>query len=198
MVVLKCSFPECTFATEDVDVTAAVLLLEIHARSHPATAPQPAATVSRGPKLVRPTVKLNSTPEEWNAFTRRWETYKTGSGISDASGPGQLLECTSEELGNIVLRAHPAFTSKRLADAILLLCELAVVPVALGVLRSELSAMIQDDEPIRTFAARVQGKAETCEFTTAYAGTCSGCQAIPRPHLLYRRQDSRRPVEWHR
>ena len=35
----------------------------------------------------------------------------------------------------------------------------------------------QSDEPFRTFAARVQGKAETCEFKTTYNGTCSGCQA---------------------
>ena len=48
---------------------------------------------------------------------------------------------------------------------------LAVIPVALGVLRSELDAMIQDpDQTFRAFAAKVQGKAETCEFKT----TCKG------------------------
>jgi len=33
------------------------------------------------------------------------------------------------------------------------------------------------DEPFRTFAARVQGKAETCEFKTAFNGVCTGCNA---------------------
>ena len=62
-------------------------------------------TPSRGPKLIRPVIKLNCTNEEWNAFCRRWETYKTGSNISDERASGQLLECTSSELGDIVLRA---------------------------------------------------------------------------------------------
>ena len=44
---------------------------------------------------------------------------------------------------------------------------LAVIPVARGVNRAELFQMSQsNDEPIRTFAARVRGKAETCGFTT--------------------------------
>ena len=43
---------------------------------------------------------------------------------------------------------------------------LAVIPVARGVIRADLSQMRQShDEPIRTFAARVRGKAETCGFT---------------------------------
>ena len=54
------------------------------------------------------------------------------------------------------------------------------MPIALGVLRSELSAMYQGaDESFRTFAARVQGKAETCEYVTTYTGHCAneGCNA---------------------
>ena len=43
---------------------------------------------------------------------------------------------------------------------------LAVIPVATGVLRTELLQLRQErDEPFRSFAARVQGKAETREFT---------------------------------
>jgi len=38
--------------------------------------------------------------------------------------------------------------------------------------------MRQDpEEPFRTFAAHVQGKAESCEFKTDYHDICSGCQA---------------------
>lgn len=44
---------------------------------------------------------------------------------------------------------------------------LAVIPVATGVLRTELLQLKQErDEPFRSFAARVRGKAETCEFLT--------------------------------
>ena len=179
MVVLRC--PLCEFATEDL-ADGASTILQIHGYTHSATttAPTPAATPapSRGPKLVRPIIKLNCTNEEWNAFFRRFDTYKTGSNIPDDCASGQLLECTSSELGDIVLRAHPDFTTRPIQEAITLLKALAVVPVALGVLRSELNAMQQDpDETFRTFAAKVQGKAETCEYRTKNSGTCSaaGC-----------------------
>ena len=182
MVILTCPIPECPFQTPDVESAGAAANLTIHGYTHmhqPALAPPATATsASKGPKLERPRVHLNCSPEDWNAFTRRWQTYKSGSGITDATATGQLLECTSPELGNIVLRAHPEFTSKGIADALPLLRSLSVVPVALGVLRSELSALVQDPgESFRTFAARAQGKAETCEFTTTYTGTCAGCNA---------------------
>ena len=105
-------------------------------------------------------MKLNSTNEQWNAFVRRWETYKVGSHITAANEAMQLLECTDDCLGDIVLRAQPDFASLSIKNALSLLKSIAVVPVALGVIRSELMSMSQDpDEPFRTFAAKVQGKA---------------------------------------
>ena len=178
MVVLRCPINSCDFATDDVDAVGAAAILTIHGTTHSSTPAAPPAAQPRAPKLVRPTIKLNSTNEEWNAFFRRWETYRTGSNIPDDSASAQLLECTSPELGDIVLRAYPNFTTMTIGEAIPLLKSLAVVPVALGVLRSELNAMQQDpDETFRTFAARVQGKAETCEYRTKNTGTCSavGC-----------------------
>ena len=45
--------------------------------------------------------------------------------------------------------------------------------MARGVNRAELFKMSQSgDEPIRTFAARVRGKAETCAFTTSVKCDC--------------------------
>ena len=183
---LDCPITTCDFVTTEVrTIEVALQLLKLHTIEHESTVTASASTASasasasstpRGPKLERPKTKLNSSPEEWNAFLRRWEAYRKGSNISDACAPGQLLECTSQELGDIVLRAHPDFTSKDITVATTLLRSLAVVPIALGVLRSELDSMVQDpDEPFRTFAAKVQGKAETCEFTTKYNGTCDTC-----------------------
>jgi len=60
-----------------------------------------------------------------------------GFGVQDATASGKLLECTSEQLGNIVLPADPTFTSKPLKDALKVLKSVAVVPVALGILRFE-------------------------------------------------------------
>ena len=43
--------------------------------------------------------------------------------------------------------------------------KLAVIPIATGIIRSELLEMKQQrDESFRKFASRVQGKAETCEY----------------------------------
>ena len=96
--------------------------------------------------------------------------------MTDEAASGQLLECTDGQLGDIVLRADPTFTTRPLVEAFKTLKLIAVVPVALGVLRSELYAMRQDlEEPFRTFAARVQGKAETCEYQTVYNARCSNC-----------------------
>ena len=187
-MILKCTFPDCTFATEDHETSAAVGLLNNHTQYHQQQQQQQqqvSAPTSRsdqqtprGPKLTRPVVKSSITNEEWNAFTRRWAHYRTGCNISDTDATTQLLECASEDLGDLVLRAHPQFTSKPINEAIKLLKSFAVVPVALGVLRSELLAIHQDaDEPFRKFSARVQGKAEVCEFMTTYHGKCTGCNA---------------------
>ena len=80
---------------------------------------------------VGPKVKPNIYGEKWNKFTHQWPTYRTWSGITDTHAPSQLLECTTKELGDIILRAHPDFTSQPFAYALRLLKFLVVVPVAL-------------------------------------------------------------------
>ena len=54
---------------------------------------------------------------------------------------------------------------------------LALILVACGIIRADLSQMPQShDEPIRTFAARVRDKAETCGFIISTK--CSHCHAV--------------------
>ena len=176
MTILTCPIPGCDFSTQDVDVVGAAAILNVHSNVHVASRPPAPPFAPRGPKLERPRLRLNSTNEDWNAFARRWNTFRLGSGVTDEAASGQLLECTDGQLGDIVLRADPTFTTRPLVEALKTLKLIAVVPVALGVLRSELYAMRQDlEEPFRTFAARVQGKAETCEYQTVYNARCSNC-----------------------
>ena len=53
----------------------------------------------------------------------------------------------------------------------------AVIQTAKSVLRAELMRMTQsNDEPIRTFSARVQGKAQTCGFLTSHTCTEHTCR----------------------
>ena len=102
-------------------------------------------------------------------FTRRWDVFRTGSGIDDESAPSQLFQCAENELGDSLLKANPHAASNTLQDLLAAMRSLVVIPVATGVLRTELLQLRQErDEPFRAFTARVRGKAETCAFSTKY------------------------------
>ena len=59
--------------------------------------------------------------------------------------------------------------SNTLPDLLTAIHSLAVIPVATGVLSTELLQLRQEhDEPFCPFTARVRGKAESCAFTTKY------------------------------
>ena len=99
---------------------------------------------------------------------RRWEVFKSGSGIDDASAPSQLFQCAGTELGDSLLKANPNAASGTLTQLLAAMRSLAVIPVATCVLRTELLQLRQErDEPFRTFTAKVRGKAETCSYTAS-------------------------------
>ena len=171
MVVIACTLPTCDFKTDDVTEALAIALLANHGLAHQGTLSNVAGPslqpVPRGPKLDRPKVNIGVSTEEWNVFTRRWEVFRTGSGIDEASAPSQLFQCAENELGDSLLKANPDAASSTLPDLLAAMRSLAVIPVATGVLRTELLQLRQErDEPFRAFTARVRGKAETCAFTT--------------------------------
>ena len=171
MVVIACTIPACDFKTDDVSEALAIALLANHGLAHqlplPTVAGPSLPPVPRGPKLERPKVNIGVSTEEWNVFTRRWEVFRTGSGIDDTSAPSQLFQCAENELGDSLLKSNPDAASSTLPDLLIAMRSLAVIPVATGVLRTELLQLRQErDEPFRAFTARVRGKAETCAFIT--------------------------------
>lgn len=154
MVVVECSVPQCDFKTNDVSEALAIALLSNHGLAHqntvPAVSTQPAPTF-QGPKLERPKIDVGVSTEDWNVFVRRWEVFRTGSGI---------------ELGDSLLKANSNAASGTLNELLATMRSLAVIPVATCVSRTELLQLRQErDEAFRTFTARVRGKAETCAFT---------------------------------
>ena len=169
MVVVTCSVPDCDFQTADVSEQLAIALLSNHGLAHQTPSLTPAtnsAPIPRGPKLERPKVDVGITDEQWNIFLRRWEVFRTGSGIDDESAPSQLFQCAGADLGDSLLKTNPNIVTKTLSQILTAMRSLAVIPVATGVLRTELMQLRQErDEPIRAFAAKVRGKAETCAFT---------------------------------
>ena len=92
--------------------------------------------------------------------------FRQGSGINEASATAQLFQCASQSLGDSLLKSDAEIVSTALQELLSAMRRLAIIPVATGVLRSDLMQMRQlRDEPFRAFAARVRGKADTCAFT---------------------------------
>ena len=171
--MLSCQIPDCGFRTYNVVVIGAAAILNVLSHTNRNPHPVIAHHTPTVPTLIHSKIQHNSTWENWNAFFRRWNTFCIGSGITTSS---HLLECTTKKLGNIVLHGHPNFTSKTLEDSLAVLKSIVVIPVALSVLQSDLAATRQDPYKLFcTLAARVQDKAETCEFKTTFIGHCSNC-----------------------
>ena len=172
MVIVGCSVPTCEFTTPDVSEALAIALLQNHGLAHqttPTPSAEPAATTQtpRAPALERPKIDVGVSTEDWNVFVRRWHVFRTGSGITDATAPAQLFQCAGPQLGDNILKTNPDAISDNLPQLLETMRSLAVIPIATSVLRTELLQLQQErDEPFRSFAARVRGKAETCEFTT--------------------------------
>ena len=166
MVVIACTIAGCEFQTQDVSESIAIALLANHTVGHTTSSQStPSLAPSRGPKLTRPTIDIGVSIEEWNIFLRRWEVFRAGSGINEASAPSQLFQCAGTDLGDRILKTHPSITSEALPAVLAAMRSLAVIPVATCVLRTELLQLHQErDETFRAFAARVRGKAETCAF----------------------------------
>ena len=172
MVILACAYEGCEFATNDLSEPSAILILQSHVYGHAHAADRSnngdsqARKASSAPQLDRPRIDVGVSLEQWNVFVRRWEVFKQGAHISDASATPQLFQCATQELGDTLLKFDAHVLNKSLVDLLTEMKRLAVIPTATGVLRSELMQMRQSrDEPFRSFAARVRGKADTCLFS---------------------------------
>ena len=157
--MVTCSVPNCDFQTDDVSEALAITLLANHGLAHQSTPPtvtaSESAPVPHGPKLDRPKVDIGITTEQWNVFVRRWEVFRTGSGIDDTSAPSQLFQCAGPDLGDSLLKANPSVVSNSLTQLLSAMRYLAVIPVATGVLRTKLLQQRQErDKPFRAFTAR--------------------------------------------
>ena len=71
-------------------------------------------------------------------FVRRWEVFQKGCGIDDTSAQSQLFQCASTELGDSMQKSNAKVVDGKLKDVLEAMRSLAVVPVAVGALRSEL------------------------------------------------------------
>ena len=186
MPIIACPFPDCTYNTIDANDDLAATLLQIHASgAHaPPGAPPRNNNSAKVCKVSRPTLSIGGTSEEWSYFKIRWDDYKQATSIKDREVVIQLLECCDEDLRKDLTRyAGGSLTGLPESDVLASIQKLAVREENTMVARVALSELRQDrDEPIRSFAARVRGKASICKYMLK----CQDCDAdvIYTDHII--------------
>eukprot|EP00111_Clytia_hemisphaerica_P011054 TCONS_00032366-protein len=160
-----CPIAGCDYNTDDVAPEVAASLLTVHNNAHVGAA-APHNAKQKAPKLLRPSISSESTEETWNAFKARWTLFKRGTQLTPQDVTQQLFQCCDEALGNNLLRGDPNIVSKTEDEVLKAIKHLAVIPVAISVRRSDLLSVNQcDGESVRSFFARIKGKAATCHYT---------------------------------
>ena len=157
-----CPVEGCNYRTGEVEDAIAANFLLLHNNSH---AIQATTVKQKPPKIDRPKISKGCSEEIWRAFDTRWKLFKDGTQLTLQETSRQLFQCCDDDLGNDLLRSYPTIlegTETLLLEAIK---KLAVTPVAITVRRSELLSTKQDHgESIRSFYAKVNGKAATCAY----------------------------------
>jgi len=96
--------------------------------------------------------------------------FKRGTALAATEICQQLFSCCDEELSNDLIRQNNDILNSTEQVLMETIKSLAVTSVAVSVRRSDLLALRQADrENVRSFHARIKGKAATC----AYSITCS-------------------------
>ena len=178
MPLLKCPIGGCEWEyTSELGDIQSIEIIKMHFGACHGNAVTPQSSQCKAPRLIRPIVDVGITQEEWNMFVVRWNQFRIGSCISNESASLQLFHCASEELGTLVLQTNPHITNESENQVMLIMESFAVIRVSKGAQRAELMKLTQGgDEAIRTFAARAQGKAQTCGFKTT--GKCKCGQSL--------------------
>ena len=160
MPTLECPFPECAEKVTNADKDLAIAVFNAHISTHTANSGRgQGSSSSKSEKLTRPKVTQGMLVEAWNSFQVLWNLYKKGAGLLEAECGLQLIYCCDEELMEQLLRADPNIVSKSEKDQMESIRKLAVVPVAMGVRRSEMLNKSQDVwELSRAFLAKDKAK----------------------------------------
>jgi hypothetical protein len=96
--------------------------------------------------------------------------FKRGTSLTTGETTHHLFQCSDEKLGNDILRSYPNAVSGTETALLTAIKQLAVTLVT--VRRSDLLSMKQDHgENVRSFFARISGKAATCAYNIEYPST---------------------------
>ena len=170
MPVVQCPIEGFSYQTPDHGDAIVAALITAHCTSHN-TNPGNAAKLE---KVKRPIISSAGTSEEWSYFMSRWRDYVDATKVSGKDRVIHLLECCDEDLRKDLTRsAGCSLTSKSEDEVLTAMRKLAVREENIMVARVSLQNMKQDnDEPIRSFCARLKGQANICKFSVK-CPTCS-------------------------
>ena len=160
MADIECDFEGCTFTCPATAIATLVQhAIAYHASPPPSvhnSVPAPAQTV-RQPRIDRPRIDIGCNPHVWETFVWKWERFRQGSGITDATANIQLLHCLSDPLLFATKRSAPGLENLDVADALKEIKQIAILPVALGVRQTRALETRQDEnECFRMFLGRIR------------------------------------------
>lgn len=178
MPAVTCPLAGCGYSTDDTEPVLAAAQLNLHAISHThATLPAGAAVKQRPPKIDRPIIRKETSEEDWNTFIKKWDLFKRGTDIPNTQLTTHLWQCCDPELETELFKDVPDISTATETLLLASIKQLAVISIAASVRRADFLSLRQDHgQPIRSFAAKVKGKAQTCAFNKNC--TRAGCTQV--------------------
>ena len=170
--IVRCSFEGCGFTCPSANALQDLIAHSIsnHAPAAPPLhnpVPAPAQN-QRQPRIDRPSIDIGCDPHVWETFVWKWERFRHGSGITDATANTQLLHCFTDRLLATAKRSLHNLERLSVEDALTQVKKIAVLPVALGVRQTHALETKQDEnERFRMFVGRIRERVVDCSFETA-------------------------------
>ena len=164
-ISINCQFPNCDYVATSRSENIAIAMLSSHSPVHVSAQGGTSTSVSKAPTVDRPSLGLDISEEDWDDFENLWKQFKKVTKLKPDEEATHLFQCCSSDLKQQLLKSESGVLEKNEADLRKAMKGLAVIPVAISVRRTELLSMGQDKgEVIKSFFAKVRGKALTCRF----------------------------------
>ena len=166
-MALACVIPACAFlAPAGAEPAVAMQHVINHvAIAHPAQIPRNRDPTIRPPALVRPKIDIGCSPAQWADFIRQWSRFSVGCNIVDDQLTTQAIACFSDELVSTADKAISDMGALAVAALLTQVKTIAVLPVAVGILRATANSAKQaSGERFQTFAAKVRGLTTDCNY----------------------------------
>lgn len=164
MVILNCGNNTCQYATADVEMAGAIVLLNSHITSHNTNSNQSTGRLTgRAERMKRPSIATETSMQRYSFFLRNWALFKKY--LNEEEITTELLACCDEELRGNLFRAHVNIENATENIMLEAIKSLAVKSESIMVARvNHFKCRQALGEPIRKFHARLKGHASICEY----------------------------------